>query len=1001
MQLELGLSPARDAILHIASSPDAAWDGAIEAWFAHAGVAAWSSELPAVVVVPTRSHAQAFRARLLASGRSALGVHFVTPPYLRALLQGEQGNAIAAREHLRLLLAVAAEEQLSVATLPEPEQLAATSVRRTPDHLLRLLDQLAAAGWAPKDVDLPAFRSIIDRFRAQLRHCGFELFSDLDRAALDRAKAQSPQIANLLISGFHGAHWPIWHVLQAAVAAAKEATVLLQYPRDEAGELDTAWIGSWEENCGEAEPVETNATGAESSPECLFLVGIDAQEQAQAITAAAIQFLADERCLRLAIVCPAAGALSRLVAASLTRHGIPHLDALGQLLPGIFETASFARWIELQRTPRLNVLLEFLQSLAADHILFAKIAGHRIENALRNALSEIAIDDLTLLAAYCRERGAEGNLVYEVLQTVRLLPQRATLAEFLRATCASFESFGWDERWQEIELRSAWAHSSPAAFSSTLYLRWLGEIASTLRVTRDAVGSHPYARVQILTAAQAENQTWSHIIVAGLNEGSWLANGRGDFLPSEEIEAFNRSVQKLNRAATRRGGHGEGHVAVREGKTLFVGPQQQRQLALAQFSSLLESTQVGIALTASLIQEAAPERISNPSELFSRAYHERRGVPMSQARMRALREATSSWVGASHLLRRDTPAETPEVAQTRIAYASRRDDTSSGEYDFALRNPPRELKPLSVSNVEALLQSPALVWMKRFLGVEGAEDASYAWNSTVGKWTHAWLASIGGKTGGFVPMPDASAIKRNITAAAERKRAEVLRLCESARRPVPDWWQSGWENALCLAQALGDILASAEGWRWAVTEWTLPAKPIPIAADRTLLIHGRADLLLARTEIQPTTLDVPELLIIDFKTGNKKLPLLKRTDTPEQRRKRAMKLVLKREALQLALYAFAARESGASDVELGLVSPITPRVERQLTIEDLTDCEPIFAELARMQQTGIFGMRGALRGQFTFTGSYPLATLPVDRDLVDERWERTHPALVLDEEPFR
>jgi hypothetical protein len=53
-----------------------------------------------------------------------------------------------------------------------------------------------------------------------------------------------------------------------------------------------------------------------------------------------------------------------------------------------------------------------------------------------------------------------------------------------------------------------------------------------------------------------------------------------------------------------------------------------------------------------------------------------------------------------------------------------------------------------------------------------------------------------------------------------------------------------------------------------------------------------------------------------------------------------------------------------------------------------------------MQQTGIFGMRGTLRGQFTFTRSYPLATLAVPRDLVEERWEITHEALALDEEPY-
>ena len=52
----------------------------------------------------------------------------------------------------------------------------------------------------------------------------------------------------------------------------------------------------------------------------------------------------------------------------------------------------------------------------------------------------------------------------------------------------------------------------------------------------------------------------------------------------------------------------------------------------------------------------------------------------------------------------------------------------------------------------------------------------------------------------------------------------------------------------------------------------------------------------------------------------------------------------------------------------------------------------IWNEIARMQRTGIFGMLGELRSDFTFTGTYPLATLGIDRDLLEAKWERTHPA---------
>ena len=76
-------------------------------------------------------------------------------------------------------------------------------------------------------------------------------------------------------------------------------------------------------------------------------------------------------------------------------------------------------------------------------------------------------------------------------------------------------------------------------------------------------------------------------------------------------------------------------------------------------------------------------------------------------------------------------------------------------------------------------------------------------------------------------------------------------------------------------------------------------------------------------------------------------------------------------------------------------------VEPQLAVADMEAEADIFAELAQMQQTGIFGMRGPLRSAWTFTADYPLATLAVDNDILEERWELTHPALAQEEEEFR
>ncbi|PYI94576.1 MAG: hypothetical protein DME97_00960 [Verrucomicrobia bacterium] len=1000
MQLELELQPRRGHAVLLASSPEAAWQGAMLNWFKQAAAEAWRNERPTLVVVPTRGQSQALKGQLLEAGLSALGLEFVTPPYLRAHLSAESGTLPPPREHLRFLLALAAEQLLAGKGLSEAARLAAVSVRRTPDHLLRLLEQLSGAGADFEKIDLPAFRPVVQKFHSYLKATEFEISPDSDRRALGHAQHETPALGPVLITGFHGGHWPLWHLLRAAVQSSQHATVILPHPREQAHDLDSAWIGTWEETLGEAQLIAIDSDAAASGRATIFLAGMDMREQVEAIAAAAHQFLADEHCTRLGIVFPAAGSLPRLVAAALTRHGLPHYDAMGQMAPGLFEAPDFWSWIELQRTPRLNVLLRFLTALPNDQSFLQDPSRDKIGRVLERALADIAIDDLPLLIAAARASEGNSERISAALENIVFLPDNATFAEFLRVSANAFAVLGWNQRWREIAQRTAWTAKVDAIFSRTLFLQWLDELAVSVRVTRDLLGQHPYARIQLLTPAQAENQSWSHLILCGLNEGAWPAGARGDFLPAGQIDALNQRVRKLNRAATQRGSQGEGHAVVREGDTLFLGTEQQRQLARAQFDGLIESASHGLALTVSLVQEEAPERLSNPGEFFGRVYHEVHGHPVSQANMRALRDQTRRWLDAASLPEPNDQSETPGIRQTRAAYLSRRALEASNEYDFALRTAPNEIKPLSVSDTEALLKSPALIWMERFLGIEGAEDATYAWNATIGKWTHDWLAAVFGRSDAFVALPDGDECAARISAAAERKRAEVRELCRRVGRTIPDWWDSGWEHALCLAQTLGRIVGAIEGWKWAAAEWRLQAQPIAVGENRTLLLRGQADLLLGKTDALPTSLALPDLWIVDYKTGNKSSLAPKSRKKDEPRSPRVLKSVLKGDALQLALYTLAAQQLRAQSVEVSIFSPIIAKPEPQLRTEDFTDCGPAFRELARMQATGIFGMKGPLRGAFSFTKDYPLATLPIDPEIIDERWELTHPDLALEEESW-
>ena len=1014
----------RRVTLRIGPSLSSARENVLLPWFEKAAGAAWREKKPVLVVVPFRSHAYAIKGLLLDRGISFLGIQFVSPPELRDLLSRHGKTNLPLREHLRLLLSISAEECMTLpddplsreARMLEPDFLAAKSVARAPDHLLRAIDQLGAAGWDFAAVKLPALREVETRFQKHVARCGFELIHTADLRLAGNAGKETALFADLLLTGFNGAHWPLWHLLRGGVGAAERATVLLDDPRDETRDLDEAWVGTWEETFGEAQQIspaadlfgddlftEKEMQGAGvAAGKYSFLVGADTTEQAEAIALLALRFLAEKDCRRIGIVTAGAGSLSRLVADALARLSIPHNDGFGHLVPQLFESAEWRAWLHLQRGPRVNSLLRFLSALPNRAELFPELPLHKLEARLRSAHGKVLIDDLSLLEKFCAESTEEKDQnVAKTLQLIEFLPDRGTLSEFLVATESAFARLGWTQHWIEIASRSRdWAEKIESNFSRTLYMRWLEEIASSFNAERDAAGNHPYARVQLLTIPQAQEQAWSHLIFAGFNEGSWPPAERGEFAREEEILEFNRGIRQLNRRAARQGSQGEGHTSVSEGHSLYLGPVEQRQIALRQFHVLIESASEAVAFGASLVQESAPDRLWNANELFTSHYQKTQHRPLTQATMKALQGTTAAWLQKSHAQEKMAGPVPDDVNQTRVAYDARRDPAlPSGEYDFSLSSPSPRIPILSVSEFESLLKAPALVWLKKYLGLEGPDDDSNAWSAATGQWVHSWLAHLAGADQKFVPRPNASGIDRNIVAAAEKKRAQIEALCQSVGKQMPDWWSSGWQNALCLARHLGSKLATIEDWPWMATEWRIDGTtPMKLTGDVSLRLRGRIDLLLARAE--GTSLQADELWILDYKTGSSKKALAPAKEDTDKKKSQLHKKILDGSALQLGLYALAARHLGAGQVFLSLLSPAVKPVKPQLSVADMDTEADIFQELARMQQTGVFGMRGPVRSAWAFNRDYPLATLAVDEDILEERWELTHPALAREEEEY-
>ncbi|MDQ6622167.1 MAG: PD-(D/E)XK nuclease family protein [Verrucomicrobiota bacterium] len=992
------------ARLILASSPREAWDGVVRSWIKATAAGAWQRSLPSIVVVPSVHHANACKSRLLALGDSLLGLHFLTPFALREFLRSYAPAVTTPAPHLRLLLAIAAEQ----ASPNESNSAPAAAVSRAPENLLRTLERLEGAGWDFDQLPFAAFRPIVRRFRDDLSRCDFALTAQVDRAAAAATRSESAKISRLLLSGFDGAHWPLWFLLQAAVGAAEESTVILADPRDEARTFDETWIGTWEEHHGEAKPIATPrqsetlfpdlfeadlfaSKSSGSSPEKYFAVGRAVTDQAEAIAGLVKSFLASASADRIGVLFPAAGALPRSVAALLSAAKIPHYDGIAHLAPGPLEDDAWPIWLELQDSPRLRILLRFLRASPAACNFFSGLHVDRIEDILRRASANLLIDDLPLLRAYLPRRAPsdDADKIVAGLDAIRFLPEHATLSEFLAQTCDIFENLAWLERRAHLqELTAGWSARVSGEFSRAIYLRWLAEISSSVLPERGRDGDHPYSRVQLLLPTHAEGQTWSHLIFAGLNEGAWPARpNESGFLDDRDIAGFNSSIRKLNQRALRQGRQGEGHSIVAEGKTFFLGPAEQRALAERQFQNLCESVTVAIAASASLIEETAPERYANPSEFFTRLYLEAEGDAPGQATMAALEARTAKW-----LAREKNPPSTAsndDIVQTARAYRARHQpEVAFGEYEFSLREPLPEPLTLSATDCERIIKVPALVWLKKFLGAE-ARDAELAnWNVAIGQWVHDWLACVVPSNGEFVVRPSPKDVRERVKKAARQFRVEVQQLLGHA---LPDWWLSAWNQAAFIADTLAETITATEAWSHFATEWKLPSLGIRVSENEELRVRGRIDLLLAREAATDASFPFREAWIIDYKTG-RRASLAPGRMTKDAAQDFQTKL-LEGKGVQLAIYALALHSLGAQDIGASLLTRELELDRPQVSLPVIEAPREIWLEFARLSRSGIFGMRGELRGEFRFQKDYPLATLGFDPDFLDEKWNRTHPGL--------
>jgi hypothetical protein len=289
--------------------------------------------------------------------------------------------------------------------------------------------------------------------------------------------------------------------------------------------------------------------------------------------------------------------------------------------------------------------------------------------------------------------------------------------------------------------------------------------------------------------------------------------------------------------------------------------------------------------------------------------------------------------------------------------------------------------------------------MRLFLGVEPEAKSENVWATTTGTWVHRWLAESVRQTAGeaFVDLCEVGEIRDRLVQKARQFRDETHDLCAACRRPLPDWWASGWSNALYIADRLATKLSGlAPDWTHMAPEWPLDSPTnIAIETNEFLRVRGRIDLVLSRGERRQSRLAFDDVWLIDYKTGRQRGLYVREQRSKEATEEKFRKLLAKGRAVQLALYALAMHALGASNVQLSLLG-LADELESQFHLADVLAQKDFWRELYRIQETGIFGIHGPIHTTYGFAHNYPLATLGIDEELLKQKWASTHPKLALD-----
>lgn len=956
---------------------DDAWDGILRKWFTQ-GLQFPIKKLPRAIITPNDSVALLIKEHLLKNDIPVLGVRFLTPGTLRHHLLNsyKYSETLELRENLHLLMKVVARE-LGANPVAQAAEI-------EPDQFVRLADLIEMTGWDASVINNIHAKTLIEKYIEKKNHCGLVTGERMTNRLYEESSSDPyPAFSDLLVFGFRSKHWSSYKLLLSAVRSSNPATVCL-LTQDSTRVIDQGWLGSWEEEFGPSERIvpaseekpysylsyyfddpspEKRNVETNQLPE--IYIAEDILREAEVIVARIAQALATEDLVRLGVVFPnQTSSIAREVSRLLEEEEIAHYNHLGYLGGSHIRQQLFESWVAWQSTPRLAKFLVFLDQLVNEGLL-TFLQFNSFNKHAQRALQNILTDELPIILSYLK-CGRWDASIEVLLNEWILLPEEALFSEYIMLSQNALVQIAWPEDIELVKQRAGpLLESLENRIKKSDFLAWLSSITKPLGRVASYIGEHKYSLIHLITEEEAILQTWSHLILSGLNQGEW---------PSEKPQVIflnDARIAELNQESLIQGNQGEGHLAIKQGLSLLASSTDQYAIGKNNFITLLGAPSKKLILTAHA-KDPTKSKDVPISEFLEKTYWISEGHLLDAVSIDLICKNTQQWIegySSKNYLNH------PPIKEIVRAYNARRDGNKPfDEYSFCFKESNKDAFNLPAKVWEDVLTTPERAWFNHILGVRKSEiplgKSLHA--LAKGTWIHSWLTLDTHYGAKKISTADWA---MHVSDNADGVFRSVERSFSHANRSVPDIWKANWHEARRTAVNLCHSLSSISDILYLFSEYTIPevvskVVEIPLKGRIDLIAYGISHL---EDKSHP-------LWIIDFKTGSSGA-------LSQNRLKKGI-------GLQLALYALAFNFGGFDDIDLSIVQAHTT-LSKQIHLREVLECRELLDAINLIYQTGKLGLRESMERSYGGGYSFPLSTLKIESDVIKNKFRLTHPSLAL------